>query len=44
MSMIYVAQGGLDVFVEYGLHIWDLAAAGVILKEAGGVLRDPTGK
>ncbi|VDN82423.1 unnamed protein product [Brugia pahangi] len=44
MNMIYVAQGGLDAYVEYGLHAWDVAAAGIIVKEAGGVLLDPTGK
>lgn len=43
MNMVYVAQGVLDAYVEYGLHAWDVAAAGIIVKEAGGVLQDPTG-
>lgn len=43
MNMVYVAQGMLDAFVEYGLHAWDVAAAGIIVKEAGGVLLDPAG-
>lgn len=41
--MIYVAQGGVDAYVEYGVHAWDIAAAGIIVKEAGGVVMDPTG-
>lgn len=41
--MIYVAQGRVDAYVEYGVHAWDTAAAGVIVREAGGVLEDPTG-
>lgn len=41
--MVCVAQGSLDAYVEYGLHCWDVAAAAVILKEAGGVVIDPTG-
>ncbi|VDN19208.1 unnamed protein product [Gongylonema pulchrum] len=41
--MIYVAQGGVDAYVEYGVHAWDIAASGIIVKEAGGVLLDPTG-
>ncbi|KAH7728652.1 Inositol-1 [Aphelenchoides avenae] len=44
LHMVYVAQGSIDAYVEYGLHSWDIAAAAVIVKEAGGVLMDPTGK
>jgi myo-inositol-1(or 4)-monophosphatase len=44
LHMVYVAQGSIDAYVEYGLHCWDIAASSVILKEAGGVLLDPTGK
>ncbi|CAG9533183.1 unnamed protein product [Cercopithifilaria johnstoni] len=43
MNMVYVAQGILDAYVEYGLHAWDVAAAGIIVKEAGGMLLDPAG-
>jgi len=43
INMVYVACGSVDAYVEYGLHCWDIAAAAVILKEAGGVLIDPTG-
>jgi myo-inositol-1(or 4)-monophosphatase len=33
-----VAAGTVDAYVEEGAHIWDHAAAGLILAEAGGVL------
>ena len=43
INMVYVAQGSVDAYVEYGIHSWDIAAAAVILREAGGFLIDPTG-
>ncbi|VDN06032.1 unnamed protein product [Thelazia callipaeda] len=43
LNMVYVAQGIVDAYVEYGVHAWDMAAAGIIVKEAGGILLDPTG-
>jgi len=43
INMVYTAQGSIDAYVEYGLHSWDMAAAAVIVKEAGGVLIDPSG-
>lgn len=44
INMIMVAQGACDAMVEYGLHSWDIAAAAVIVSEAGGCLIDPTGE
>jgi myo-inositol-1(or 4)-monophosphatase len=38
-----VACGRFDGFYEYSLHIWDLAAASLIIKEAGGVVTDWNG-
>jgi len=38
-----VACGRFDGFYEYSLHIWDLAAAALIIKEAGGVITDWNG-
>lgn len=39
-----VASGALDAtFVKPNAHDWDLAAADVILREAGGVIRDARG-
>ncbi|XP_052060091.1 inositol monophosphatase 1-like [Mytilus californianus] len=43
MNMVNVAKGSGDAYVEYGLHIWDFAASGVILIEAGGAMIDPSG-
>uniref|UniRef100_A0A9J2NR62 Inositol-1-monophosphatase n=1 Tax=Ascaris lumbricoides TaxID=6252 RepID=A0A9J2NR62_ASCLU len=44
INMVYVAQGSTDAYVEYGIHSWDVAAAAVIVSEAGGVILDPSGK
>lgn len=35
-----VACGRFDGFYEYSLHIWDVAAAALIIREAGGVITD----
>lgn len=43
INMVMVAQGACDAMVEYGIHAWDVAAAAVIVSEAGGCLIDPTG-
>ncbi len=39
-----VACGRFDGFYEYSLHIWDVAAAALIIREAGGVVTDWMGK
>jgi myo-inositol-1(or 4)-monophosphatase len=36
LSMTWVASGRLDAYKEYGLRLWDIAAAGLIIKNAGG--------
>jgi myo-inositol-1(or 4)-monophosphatase len=38
LDLCGVASGLVDAYVEEGAHIWDHAAAGLILAEAGGVL------
>jgi len=43
IHLVYVAEGAVDAYLEYGLHCWDVAAAGLIVIEAGGVLIDPSG-
>ncbi|KAI6203460.1 Inositol monophosphatase family-containing protein [Aphelenchoides besseyi] len=43
INMVYVAQGAVDAYVEYGIHSWDIAASTLILQEAGGCVIDPTG-
>lgn len=35
-----VAQGSVDVMVDYGVHIWDVAGLKVIVEEAGGRFTD----
>jgi myo-inositol-1(or 4)-monophosphatase len=36
LSLVYVASGRLDAYIESGISIWDIAAAGLILECAGG--------
>lgn len=36
LSLIYVAAGRFDAYVEFGVRLWDIAAAGLILQRAGG--------
>jgi myo-inositol-1(or 4)-monophosphatase len=43
LDLCYVAEGIFSVFYEYGLSIWDIAAGSLIVKEAGGVVRDFSG-
>ncbi|XP_068956293.1 inositol monophosphatase 1 isoform X3 [Petaurus breviceps papuanus] len=43
VNMCLVASGGADAYYEMGIHCWDMAGAGVIITEAGGVLLDVTG-
>lgn len=47
LDLCGVAAGLLDAYVEEGPHIWDHAAAGLVVLEAGGMLevaRSPVGK
>lgn len=36
LSLVYVASGRMDAYVEYGLRLWDIAAGGLIIDCAGG--------
>jgi myo-inositol-1(or 4)-monophosphatase len=36
LSLAYVAAGRFDAYIESGVHLWDIAAAGLILECAGG--------
>ncbi|KAI8587132.1 inositol monophosphatase 1-like protein [Geranomyces variabilis] len=38
LTMCYVARGALDAYWEAGVHAWDVAAAAVVLWEAGGLV------
>ena len=38
LDLSYVAAGRLDAFFETGLAPWDMAAGGLIIREAGGII------
>jgi myo-inositol-1(or 4)-monophosphatase len=42
-DIAYIACGRFEVFYEYGLHPWDIAAGIIILREAGGRISDFSG-
>ncbi|XP_056148754.1 inositol monophosphatase 1-like [Lampris incognitus] len=42
-NMCLVASGCVEAYYEIGVHCWDVAAAAVIVSEAGGVLMDVEG-
>ncbi len=43
LDLCYTAAGRFDGFWEYGLKSWDVAAAGLVLEEAGGRLTNIAG-
>ena len=43
LNLCSIAEGSADLYYEFGIHVWDIAAAGLIVEEAGGVLLDPSG-
>jgi myo-inositol-1(or 4)-monophosphatase len=43
IDLSYVACGRFDVFYEYGLHEWDIAAGMLLVREAGGRVSDFSG-
>jgi myo-inositol-1(or 4)-monophosphatase len=40
IDLAYVACGRYDLFFEYSLHPWDVAAGGLLITEAGGRFTD----
>lgn len=44
INMCLVASGCVEAYYEIGIHVWDVAAASLIVSEAGGVLMDVEGK
>lgn len=42
-DLCYLACGRVDAFFEYNLSPWDVAAGGLIVKEAGGTVTDFSG-
>ncbi len=43
LTMCYIATGRLHGYFHLQLHVWDIAAAGLILREAGGTLTNLSG-
>lgn len=44
LDMAYVACGRLDGMISAGLSWWDIAAGGLLISEAGGIVTDFTGQ
>ena len=44
LDLSFVAAGRFDGFWEYGLKAWDVAAAGLLVEEAGGVVTNIQGR
>ena len=42
LDMAYVAAGRFDAYWERGVKIWDVAAGALLVREAGGLLRELT--
>lgn len=40
MNLCSIAEGKADVYFEWGLHSWDIAAGSLIVLEAGGHIYD----
>ena len=36
LALTYVASGRFDAYIESGISLWDIAAGGLILEQAGG--------
>jgi len=43
ISLVQVAAGKLDGYVDAGLKPWEFAAGSIILQEAGGIITDLKG-
>ncbi len=44
LDLCFVAAGRLDAYYESGLNAWDMAGGGLLVTEAGGVLRGRQGR
>ena len=43
LAMCYVAAGRMDAYTQEGIHVWDMAAGELLVREAGGVVMDTEG-
>ncbi|XP_067234623.1 inositol monophosphatase 2 isoform X2 [Chanodichthys erythropterus] len=44
LALCHIASGAAEAYYQYGLHCWDIAAAAVIIREAGGCVIDTSGQ
>ena len=44
LDLAWLAAGRLDGFYERGLHAWDWAAGGLLVREAGGAVEELPGE
>ncbi len=44
LNLCGVAEGSLDAYYQQDLHCWDIAAGQLVVREAGGVVCDVTGR
>jgi myo-inositol-1(or 4)-monophosphatase len=44
LDLAFVAAGRYDAFFEFGLAPWDVAAGILLVREAGGMVSDVSGK
>lgn len=42
-NLAFIASGKVDVYLQAGLKPWDVAAAGIIIRQAGGIVTAPDG-
>jgi myo-inositol-1(or 4)-monophosphatase len=38
LEMAYLACGRIDVYIEHGISLWDIAAGWILVESAGGVV------
>ncbi len=43
IDLAMVAAGQADAYFHAGIHCWDMAAGALLVREAGGVVQDPSG-
>ena len=43
LAMCYVAAGRMDAYTQEGIHVWDMAAGDLLVREADGVVLDTEG-
>jgi len=43
LNMATIASGSADVYYEWGIHCWDMAAGKLLIEEAGGIVANTKG-